>query len=687
MKNFGPWAKGVDHILHGGDYNPDQWLEHPEVIQEDYKLMKIAGCDVMSINIFGWAALEPREGEFHFEWLDEIMDGLYANGVKVILATPSAARPNWMSKKYPEILQMDENRVRHLHGGRQNHCFTSPVYRKKVREMNIKLAERYGKHPALIAWHVSNEYEGGGCHCPMCQEAFRNWLKKKYNYDLKQLNAAWWTHFWSHTYSCWEEIESPSPIGEHEVHGLTIDWKRFVSDQNLDFYMKECEPLREITPEIPLTTNFHDYIYLDRGLNYWDFAKHMDVISWDNYPYWHTDERSNWEEAARRAFIHDMNRSFLGGKPFLLMESSPSATNWQDVAKLRRPGMQSLSSMQAVAHGADTVQYFQWRKGLGSSEKFHGAVIDHYPSTETRVFKEVQSLSQELRKMDAVLGTSVEPEVAVIYDWENFWGLDDTEGPRREKREYFDTCVRHYQAFWKQGIPVDIINMEHDLTQYKLVVAPMLYMIKEGVGDAITEYVKKGGHFVTTYWSGIVNDTDLCFTIGRPGPLREVMGIWSEEIDALYDSDANRIIPEKNFALQKEYEARIFCDLIHAEGAEVLMRYGDDFYAGYPALTCNHYGDGEAWYAAFRSYDGFAGDFYGMLAEKYGLRRAMETDLPEGVTVQVREDEENHFYFVQNYSGETKEVVLPDTYEDVLNGGKVDGSIRLSAYSYRVLRR
>lgn len=289
--------------------------------------------------------------------------------------------------------------------------------------------------------------------------------------------------------------------------------------------------------------------------------------------------------------------------------------------------------------------------------------------------------------MDAVLGTSVEPEVAVIYDWENFWGLDDTEGPRREKREYFDTCVRHYQAFWKQGIPVDIINMEHDLTQYKLVVAPMLYMIKEGVGDAITEYVKKGGHFVTTYWSGIVNDTDLCFTNGRPGPLREVMGIWSEEIDALYDSDANRIIPEKNFALQKEYEARIFCDLIHAEGAEVLMRYGDDFYAGYPALTCNHYGDGEAWYAAFRSYDGFAGDFYGMLAEKYGLRRAMETDLPEGITVQVREDEENHFYFVQNYSGETKEVVLPDTYEDVLNGGKVDGSIRLSAYSYRVLRR
>lgn len=692
MKNFGPWAKGVDHLLHGGDYNPDQWLAYPEVIQEDYRLMKEAGCDVMSVNIFGWAALEPREGEFHFEWLDSIMDGLHENGVRVILATPSAARPIWMSKKYPEVLRMDENHVRHLHGGRQNHCLTSPVYRKKVREMSRMLAERYGKHPALAAWHVSNEYEGLGCHCPLCQEAFRGWLKKKYNNDLNALNQAWWTNFWSHTYQEWDEIEAPSPIGEHEVHGLTIDWKRFVSDQNLDFYIRECEPLREITPEIPLLTNFHDFIYLDRGLNYWDFAKHMDLISWDNYPYWHTDERSNWEEAARRGFIHDMNRSFLNGKPFLLMESSPSATNWQDVAKLRRPGMQSLASIQAVAHGADTVQYFQWRKGLGSSEKFHGAVIDHYPSTQTRVFKEVQSLSKELRKMDAVLGTSVEPEVAIIYDWENFWGLDDSEGPRREKREYFDTCVRHYKAFWEKGIPVDIINMEHDLTKYKLVIAPMLYMIKKGVGEAITEYVKNGGHFVTTYWSGIANETDLCFTNGRPGPLREVMGIWSEEIDALYDSDFNIVEPEPGISTAKcmkegmQYKAQIFCDLIHDEGAKVWMRYSTDFYKGYPALTCNTYGEGEAWYIAFRCYEEFTSDFYAMLIERYDLKRVMNTELPEGVTVQLREDEDHCFLFLQNYSGTMKQVTLPMAYEDVLQDTIAEGVIEMMPYSYRVLK-
>lgn len=240
MKNFGPFSPRIRGILHGADYNPDQWLDRPDILEQDIQLMHQSGMHVMSIGIFSWAKLEPAEGQYDFLWLDMILDRLYAEGISVILATPSAALPAWMSQAYPEVLRMDENRVRHLHGGRQNHCFTFPVYREKVRTIDTLLARRYGRHPAVIAWHVSNEFEGYGCHCLRCQEAFRSFLKARYHDDLEALNHAWWTSFWSHTYRDWSEIESPSPIGEHEMHGLTLDWHRFVSAQTLDFLREEC---------------------------------------------------------------------------------------------------------------------------------------------------------------------------------------------------------------------------------------------------------------------------------------------------------------------------------------------------------------------------------------------------------------------------------------------------------------
>lgn len=686
VKNYGPISPKVDRILHGADYNPDQWLDQPEVITQDYALMKLANCNVMSVSIFSWGALEPEEGVFTFEWLDEIMDGLYQNGVYTILATPSAARPAWLSHKYPEVQSMDERRVRRLHGGRQNHCLTSPIYRQKVNLINTLLAQRYKDHPGLIMWHVSNEY-GHECHCPLCQEAFRTWLRKKYNNDLDALNKAWWAAFWGHTYRSWDEIESPSPIGERSIHGLELDWHRFVSAQTLDFYREECKPLKDITPDIPVTTNMHDYVHLQRGLNYWKFAPYVDVISWDNYPYWHTPEHPNYVEGAQRAFIHDMNRSFKHGRPFMLMESSPSATNWQKVGKLRRPGMQELASMQAVAHGADTVQYFQWRKGLGGFEKFHGAVVDHYPIPGTRVFQDVSRLGGELAKLGEVVGTSVQPDVAVVYDWENFWAIDGAIGPRAEKKDYFDACTRHYEALWNRGVATDVIDIGSDLTPYKLVVAPMLYMIPDGYGEKIQQFVDAGGVFVTTYWSGIANENDLCFTNGRPGPIREVMGIWSEEIDALYDGESNGVSGTcKEFPLG-DYQAEIFCDLVHAEGAKVLAEYTTDFYAGYPAVTANQYGKGTAYYIAFRSYGSFLQDFYDEVMREHGIKPVLDIALPQGVTVQKREDERNVFYFLQNYDDAAHMVELPaEGFYDVLSETKVGQFVELPAYSYRVLK-
>ena len=671
-------------MLHGADYNPEQWLDYPEVFEEDLRLMKLANVNVMSIGMFSWAKLEPEEGVFDFSWMDNVIDRLCENGVSIFLSTPSGARPTWMSEKYPEVLRVSERRVRNLHGMRHNHCYTSPVYREKITIINTKLAERYANHPAIVGWHLSNEY-GGECHCDYCQDAFRNWVKEKYQ-TLDALNHAWWTTFWSHTYTSWSQVESPAPHGETMVHGQNLDWKRFVTDQTIDFYRHELKPLKAKNPDIPATTNF---MGLFDGLNYDKFADVVDFVSWDSYPTWHESEDER-HIAAYTAMNQDWFRSMKGGQPFYLMESTPSLTNWQDISKLKKPGMNILSSIQAVAHGANSVQYFQWRKSRGSSEKFHGAIVDHVGHENTRVFKEVSELGEILGNLEDLVETSVKPEVAIIFDTENRWAVNDSQGPRNIGVHYERTVQEHYQAFWEQGIPVDVIDMDRDLSQYKLVIAPMLYMVREGVGERIEAFVEAGGTFVSTYWSGIVNETDLTYLTGFPGPLRKTLGIWSEEIDGLYDHETNNIqLDDQNpLGLTGEYEVRELCDLIHLEGAKALAYYGKDFYQGRPALTVNQFGKGQAYYMAARQKLDFNRDFYQALAKDLRLKRVIEQDLPVGVTAQVRSNETTDFIFVLNFNNEVTDVELDQAdYTDALTNETVSRKISLKPFGVEILRR
>ncbi len=667
-------------FLHGGDYNPDQWT--PDVWEEDMRLMKLAHCNAMSVGIFAWAALEPTEGSFDFSWLDRVMDLIAENNGYAVLATPSGARPAWLARTYPQVLRVRPDRQRNLFGRRHNHCPSSPVYREKTRTINAKLAERYQDHPALIVWHISNEYSGE-CHCNLCRAAFRRWLMEKYE-SLDVLNQTWWTAFWSHTYSDWGEIDPPSEIGETSVHGLNLDWKRFVTDMTIDFMRHEIAPLRDHTPDVPVTTNFMGTF---PGLNYWKMAPHIDVISWDSYPNWHAGD--DVRLASDTAFVHDINRSLKDGKPFMLMESVPSATNWQPAAKVKRPGMHALSSLQAVAHGSDTVQYFQWRKSRGSAEKFHGAVVDHVGHEKTRVFQEVAKLGRQLERLQDVVGTTVRPDVALIYDWENNWAMNDAQGPRRGDKGYLDLCKRTYRAFWQQGIPVDIIDMDQDFSRYKLLVAPMLYMIRRGVDQRIAEFVEGGGTFVCTYWSGIVDENDLVFLNGWPGgKLREVLGLWAEEIDALYEGDTNAIVfgDDEALGLSGEYQARDYCDLVHAEGAIVLATYKEDFYAGRPALTRNAYGSGEAYYITSNNDDDFLTAFYGALAGKLDLLRSINIALPHGVSAQLRSDGERRYVFIMNFNAAPVQLDLGDqAYTDLLSGDEFTGEVELAAYAVKVL--
>lgn len=675
MKKFQPIGKNFPHMIHGGDYNPDQWLDMPEIINEDIRLIPIANCNAMSINIFSWATIEPEEGKYDFSFLDMIMDKLHSIGAKAVLATPSGARPAWMSQAHPEVLRVSETRVRNLHGDRHNHCYTSPYYRKKITELNTRLAERYKDHPALIMWHVSNEY-GGECHCELCQKAFREWLKKRYK-SIDDLNKAYWTRFWSHTFNDWEQIESPSSIGENCLNGLNIDWKRFVTHQTKNFYECEIEPLKRITPDIPVGINM---MYLYNGLDYFKFKDVVDYVSWDNYPTWHDNKGD--DTPATIAFNHDMFRS-IKGKPFLLMENTPSQTSWQKYSKLKKPGMHLLASMQAVAHGSDSVQYFQWRKSRGAHEKFHGAVIDHCGHENTRVFRDVAQVGDYLKKLDDVVGTYTTSEVAIVFDSENRWGIDFVSAMSKNNRNYVETCINHYKPFWENAVNCDVIDSDCDFSKYKLVVAPMLYMIKPGVAEKIEKYVKDGGNIVFTYVSGWVDENDLCFLGGFPGGiLKDVFGIWDEELDSLRPEDYN--IVKSNDG--KEYKAIDYCELIHANTANVLATYSMDFYKDMPALTCNSYGKGKAYYIAFRDTGDFLTDLYKKIINELDIKKNL-VNTPYNVTAHTREDEHSIYMFIENYCDSSREITLDTEYEDMINGGKVSGTAKLPQYGIMILKK
>ena len=682
MHRYPPVNPKFPHFLHGGDYNPDQWLETPAVLDEDIRLMKLAGVNTVSVGIFSWATLEPEESLYRFEWLDATLDRLAGNGLNAILATPTGSKPAWLSHAYPEVCRVDVHGKREPHGGRHNHCRTSPIYRQKAVAINTRLAARYKDHPAVLLWHVSNEYNGDPCYCNLCLAAFREWLKQKYAGSLEALNQAWWTGFWSHRFSAWEQIE---PFDEH-IHGLILDWKRFISDQTLDFFQAESAPLRKITPAIPITTNFMGSY---AGLDYWRFAKSLDVVSWDSYPKYH-DRPEDWLVAVETSFTHDINRSLKGGKPFLLMESAPAVQNWQPVNKLKRPGMHRTEALQSIAHGSDSVLYFQWRKSRGGVEKFHGAVVDHAGRADTRIFQEVAWLGQLITRLDGILGSTVEPEVAVLYDWENRWAIDQTAGPRNEHKDYLPVCISWYRQFWRLGIPVDVINMDCDLNRYKLLVAPMLYMLRPGVPERIKQFVRAGGTFVTTYWSGIVDENDLCFLGGFPGPLRELLGIWAEETDVLYDDEQCLIEPVEPHpaGLSGSYTAGIFCDLIHAETARVLAEFSSQFYAGRPALTVNPFGQGQAYYVASRNEEHFLQDFCTHLVTSLGLRKNLSARLPEGVTAQLRTDGETDYIFLLNFTPQAQTIDLPDEpLSDLETGQALAGTYTLLGYGSKILCR
>ena len=644
----------TEKLLHGGDYNPEQWLKRPDILEKDLDMLEKANCNVVTLGIFSWSTLEPEEGKFHFEWLQEIIDKLYKRGISTILGTPSGARPKWMADKYPEVLRVDETGHRNHFGFRHNHCYTSPVYREKVHIMNKKLAEEVAVHPGVILWHISNEL-GGECHCPLCQEAFRGWLKEKYQ-TIENLNDRWCTTFWSHTYQNFDHIESPSRIGETQLHGLNLDWKRFVTHQTIDFLRQEVAALRDGGSELPVTANLMHFF---GGLDYFKLAKEIDVVSWDTYPTWY--KKPLIDIAYDNGMCHDLMRS-LKRKPFFQMESCPTSTNWQSVSKLKKPGMLFAQSMQAIAHGGEGALYFQIRQSRGASEKFHGAIIDHYGGEDTRVFREVSEVGTALKELKELAGTATRSQVAMIYDWDSQWAMEDSQGPRNKGLHYMEAMLKYYRGFRKQGLNVDLIDMTCDLDSYKILAMPMVYMFKEGFAEKVRTFVENGGILITSYWSGIVDDTDRCYLGGTPHGLMDVLGLRSTEIDGLYDWEENQMVPEtgNQLGLTDTYICKNLCDLVELRGAKPLMTYGSDFYQGYPCLTVNTFGKGNAWYVAADADERFYADFLKKVVKDSCVSSGISEEIPDAVEITVRESDNVKYYIYQNYGTQAVKIPVPD---------------------------
>lgn len=666
------YGKNVKEIYYGGDYNPEQWPE--DVWQEDMRMFKKAHINQVTLNVFSWAALQPDEETYSFEKLDRIMELVRENGLKVCMATSTGAHPAWMAKRHPDILRTEFNGMKRKFGGRHNSCPNSPTYRMYAPRLAGELAKRYKDYENIVAWHISNEF-GGECYCENCEKAFQEWLKKKYG-TIEEMNRSFNSSFWGHTFYDWNEVVLPNLLSEHfeenrtMFQGISLDYRRFNSDSMLECFQLEYDAIRREMPDVPITTNLMGFY---KPLNYRKWAKKMDFISWDSYP-------APGDSPAAIAIRHDLMRGIKEQNSFVLMEQTPSVTNWLPYNRLKRPGEMRLLSYQAAAHGADAIQFFQLRRSVGACEKYHGAVIDHAGRDDTRVFLEVEKLGEELQLLgDAFLEGRTPAETAIVFDWDNWWALEYSAGPS-VRMKYLDAVQDYYTALFEKNIPVDIIGVDDEISKYKIVIAPLLYMTKKGYAEKLETFVKAGGTFITTYFSGIVDEHDL--VIGAyPGELKELLGIWVEEQDALPEGEQNAFV----YGGEK-YSADILCDLLHLEGAEGLSFYEKDFYQGMPAVTRNRYGKGNAYYVATRSIPEFYQHFMADVLREAEVDAILDT--PHNVEATVRENGKGRTLFLLNHNTFGVEVVLEQECEDLLSGAiyKAGNALEIEDKGVRILK-
>lgn len=658
---------GSPAIGFGGDYFPEQW--DPEVWQEDVALMKEAGVNLVSVAIFSWALLEPAEGVYEFGWLDSALDLLHANGIRVDLANASASPPPWFSHKYPQSLPVTIDGVRLGYGSRQAFCSSSADYRRAAAALTTKIVERYAKHPAVVMWHVHNEYgcHNDPCYCDASQVSFQNWLRAKYG-SIDAVNEAWGTAFWSQHYYSFDEITPPRSTGSFINPTQKLDYSRFSSDDLLECFEAEAAILRAHS-DLPVTTNFMGFsMRLDRPIDYWKWAKRMDVVTNDHYLI--ADDARNFQELAMTS---DYIRGLAGGAPWLLMEHSSSAVNWQPRNIAKKPGEMIRNSLQHIARGADAALFFQWRAARAGSEKFHSALLPH-AGRDSTLFRDVIKLGSYLGKIGEVVGSRVVgADIVIINDTDASWASELDAHPSIDVDTHSETRLWH-DALYRGGFTVDFRRATDDLSGYRIVIVPVQYLMTDAGAANLRRFVESGATLAATYFSGIVNENDHIRLGGYPGALSEVLGLRIEEFFPLRASETISL---------SEYGAGLkWSERGTVSTASVLAAYAAGPVEGSPAITRNSFGKGVAYYVGTSLTPEGASTLLAQLTAETAI--APHVTVPEDVEVVVRSSADTSWAFVINHT--SNDVALSLDGVDLLNGSPTGGRLAVDAGGVAVVR-
>jgi beta-galactosidase len=659
-------------VLYGGDYNPEQWPRR--VWQEDVRLMGEAGVNLVTVGIWSWAYLEPTEGVFDFGWLRAVLDLMGEAGIGVDLATPTAAPPPWLTTRYPDVLPVDEQGSRYSHGSRQNFCVCSPSYLRLADRIVQRLAAELGDHAAIRMWHVHNEY---ACHVPYCYcdhhaRSFRSWLESRYG-CVDSLNDAWGTAFWSQRYSDFAEVMPPRRTATLANPSQLLDYKRFTNEVFLDEFRQERARLRAVRPDIPVTTNFMGF---HKPLDYFSWAREMDLVSTDNYP-----DPANADSPALSAMHCDLIRSVNKALPWVVMEQTPSRVNWRERNVPKVPGQMRALSYQAVGRGASGVLFFQWRASRAGAEKFHSAMVSH-SGQASPVWRDVTALGRELGRIESLNEAVVSARAGMVFSWPNWWAVESPTSPAHDFSMQ-DHLAWMYLPLYQRCVTLDFCHPQEALDGYDALVVPSLYLVTEEEAANLVGYAERGGTVVLSYWSGIVDEHDRVYLGPYGGPLRPLMGCDVLDVAPL----AGPEVVDVEWADGGRTTASFWVDIAVPRDGEVLATVVSGPWAGAPAVVRTRRGEGSAYYIATRLDSDGLQRVYDLVPALRGGLTGPVANLADGVERVVRRMRGRDYEFLVNHSDGERKVQLAAPGYEVLSDRTVDGTLELDRQDVAIVRR